>query len=806
MIVEKARYCEVALPLPLDRLFTYRVPPTLQHRVQPGCRVVVPLGSRKLTGVIVATHPDGSATACREVLQLLDEEPAFTPELLELARWMASYYVAPLGEVLRAMAPLSSELHESKTYSLTPAGAEIARRLMGAPGEGPAGQILRLLERRPLSAATLARKVEGAEAALQELLRRGWVEEEDSIALRDPLRAPADRLRVELIHTQTKDKLTKAERELLAYLELHPGSHNLKDVQKSLPGASQAARRLARRGLVRLTLEVPAIPSFQPRPRHILNSHQQRAWQAIVDALERNEFRAFLLYGVTGSGKTEVYLQAIEAALERDRGALLLVPEIALTPAVAGQFAHRFGAQVAILHSALSDRERAAQWRRVRSGEARVVVATRSGVFAPVKNLGLLIVDEEHDHSYKQEESPRYNARDVAVMRARMLNACVVLGSATPSLESRYNVERGRYQLLELPERVEQRPLPRVTIIDMRQEFLETRRQELFSRSLLEAIQQRLERNEQVILLLNRRGFSAFATCRSCGTRIQCQNCAVTLTYHRRERRMLCHYCNYAEPVPEVCPACGSEYIYFVGYGSERVEEELRRYFPQARVARMDRDTITGKRHYETILRDFIEHRYDVLVGTQMIAKGHDIPSVTLVGVISADIGLGLPDFRAAERTFQLLTQASGRAGRGDVPGDVLIQTLSPDHYSIRCAAAQDYIGFYQQELRFRRLMRYPPFTALTKILVRSHQRERALAMTQALAAQLHELPPQIKMLGPAEAPVSKLKGEYRYQMLLKATERGVLHQWLHQIRDFVVQQKWPATAVVIDVDPVSLM
>jgi len=269
---------------------------------------------------------------------------------------------------------------------------------------------------------------------------------------------------------------------------------------------------------------------------------------------------------------------------------------------------------------------------------------------------------------------------------------------------------------------------------------------------------------------------------------------------------MLCHYCNYAEPVPEVCPACGSEYIYFVGYGSERVEEELRRYFPQARVARMDRDTITGKRHYETILRDFIEHRYDVLVGTQMIAKGHDIPSVTLVGVISADIGLGLPDFRAAERTFQLLTQASGRAGRGDVPGDVLIQTLSPDHYSIRCAAAQDYIGFYEQELRFRRLMRYPPFTALTKILVRSHQRERALAMTQALAAQLHELPPQIKMLGPAEAPVSKLKGEYRYQMLLKATERGVLHQWLHQIRDFVVQQKWPATAVVIDVDPVSLM
>jgi len=805
-MAEPAPYCDVALPLPLDRLFTYRLPLTLQHRVQAGCRILVPFGSRKLVGVVVATHdqpPDGRP---REALQLLDEEPAFTPDLMELARWIAHYYVAPLGEVFRTMAPLASEVRQSRTYALTPAGREVARRLTGAASEGAAGQILRLLDERPLSEATLARKVPGASEVLQGLLRRGWVSEEERTEMRDLLRAPAARLRVELVARASQEKLSKAEREVLAYLELHPGSHNLADLESRVRGASTAARKLARRGLVRLFPEAPQVSWASPRPRHVLNPFQQRAWEAITAALDRRQFHAFLLFGVTGSGKTEVYLHAIEAALARGRGALLLVPEIALTPAVAGQFAQRFGYQIAILHSGFTARERAAQWRRIRHGEARVVVATRSGVFAPVQDLGLIIVDEEHDHSYKQDETPRYHGRDVAVMRAQMLGAVVVLGSATPSIESRYNVERGRYTLLELPERVEQRPLPTVHVIDMRQEFLETRRQELFSRRLLEAIRQRLERHEQVVLLMNRRGFSSFATCRSCGERIQCRNCAVTLTYHRAERRMLCHYCNYAEPVPERCPACGSEYIYFVGYGSERVEEELRRVFPQARIARMDRDTVTGKRQYELILQGFSEHAYDILVGTQMIAKGHDVPGVTLVGVVSADIGLGLPDFRAAERTFQLLTQAAGRAGRGEIPGEVLIQTLSPDHYAIRCAAAQDYPRFYEQELRFRRLMRYPPFTALAKILIRSRKQDEAWHISQRLAAHFQQLPPEIKLLGPSEAPVPKLKSEYRYQMLLKSTSRRLLNQLLHEARRYAGEQQWPPTAVVIDVDPVTLL
>ena len=530
------------------------------------------------------------------------------------------------------------------------------------------------------------------------------------------------------------------------------------------------------------------------------------AYNEIEGALRSATFRAFLLHGVTGSGKTEVYLKSIDACLALGRSALLLVPEIALTPAVAGQFFHRFGDRVAILHSAFHDAERAEQWRRIRAGQASVVVGTRSGVFAPVRNLGLVVVDEEHDGSYKQQETPRYHGRDVAVMRAQAAGAVVVLGSATPSLESRYNADRKKYTLLELPERIEQRPMPDVELIDMRQEFLETRKQTTFSRRLVEAVRERLASGEQTMLLLNRRGFSSFVTCRSCGERMECINCSVTLTYHRRDRRMLCHYCNYAQKVPSVCQKCGSEHLHFIGVGSERVEEELHQNFPEARIARLDRDTVAGKRHFETILHGFRDGDFDILVGTQMIAKGHDIPNVTLVGIVSADIGLGMPDFRAAERTFQLLTQAAGRAGRGDRPGIVLIQTINPDHYAVRYASGQDYQGFYEKELQFRRLMRYPPFSALANVLVRSEKQEDALAMSTELGRLLDPAPEGLKVLGPAEAPVSKLKREYRYQLLIKAASRKRLNEILQQLRRFAHERKWNPTALVIDVDPLTLL
>ncbi len=800
-------YCDVSLPVPLDRPFSYSLPETLRHRVRPGCRVLVPFGTRKLTGVVLRTHGDAPEAPVRDALRLLDSEPALGMDMLALGEWIAAYYCAPLGEVLRAMTPLGGELRRGKVYSLTDKGRDALRQLgLDGPPQDPAVQLMTMLEFRPVSARRLEQKLPGAAQRLKALEKRGFIVVEELAADRDPLRAPAEKLRVEIAAGPGEARLKKAERELLAYLELHPGSHNLKDLDIAVKNSSAAARALARRGILSLRPELPEMAIEPPRSPHLLNPHQQAAFDTIRGAIEARAFRAFLLQGVTGSGKTEVYLRAIDYALALGRGALLLVPEIALTPAVAGQFFHRFGERVAILHSAFGDAERAAQWRRIRSGEAGIVVGTRSGVFAPVAELGLVIVDEEHDQSYKQEETPRYNGRDVAVLRARAARACVVLGSATPSMESRYNAERGKYTLLRLPERIERRPLPEVELIDMRVEFVDTRKQSTFSRRLLEEIGARLESGEQTMVLLNRRGFSSFVACRSCGARIECPNCAVTLTYHRRDQRLLCHYCNHAERVPSKCPACGSEHIYFLGVGSERVEEELHRQFPRARIARMDRDTVTGKRGYETILAGFRDRSYDILVGTQMIAKGHDIPNVTLVGVVSADVGLGMPDFRAAERTFQLLTQAAGRAGRGELPGRVLIQTINPDHYAVRFAAAQDYELFYEKELQFRRVMRYPPFSALANVLVRSPNQADALRMSGELGALLQPVPEHVKVLGPAEAPVPRLKSEYRYQLLLKAAGRKRLKETLDRLQRYAQEQKWPATSLVIDVDPLTLM
>ncbi len=802
-------YCDVSLPVPLDQPFTYSLPETLRHRVRPGCRLLVPFGPRKLTGVILTCHDDRPEVPTRDALRLLDSAPVLSGELLALGRWIAGYYCAPLGEVLRGMLPLASEIRRGKVWTLTDAGRDAARQLLldSAPDD-PVAQVLRMLERRPLSAAYLAKALPLADKAIRALERKRFIAAEEVQTERDPLRAPSERLRVELASKPPSSdlKLAKPERELRAFLELHPGSHNLRELEGVVKNSSPAARSLARKGVVSLKPETAEVNAGPVRARHTLNPAQQAAFDAISGAIAARRFQTFLLHGVTGSGKTEVYLSAIETALAQGRGALLLVPEIALTPQMAGQFFARFGNRVAILHSAFTDVERTGQWRRIQSGEASVVVGTRSGVFAPVRNLGLIVVDEEHDGSYKQEETPRYNGRDVAIVRAQGAGACVVLGSATPSLESRYNTEKGKYTLLELPGRIEARPLPAVELIDMRQEFLETRKQDTFSRALMEALAARVDSGEQTIVMLNRRGFSAFVACRACGERVQCINCSLTLTYHKRDRRLLCHYCGYAEKVPSACPKCQSDKIYFLGLGSERVEEELHRAFPAARIARLDRDTATGKRQYESILQDFREGNYDILVGTQMIAKGHDIPNVTLVGVVSADIGLGMPDFRAAERTFQLLTQVAGRAGRGAIPGTVLVQTINPDHYAVRLAAAQDYAAFYDKELHFRRMMLYPPFSAMANVLVRAEKKEAAMRMSGELGMLLTPPPEKLRIMGPAEAPVPRLKNEYRYQFLVKAASRKALNELLQTVRNYALKQKWGATALVIDVDPLTLM
>lgn len=793
--------------MPLDQAFTYSLPLTLQHRVKTGARVVVPFGPRKITGVVLRVHDEEPGMAVKPAMLLLDAEPVLDDELIALGRWMANYYCTTLGEVLRSMLPLAADVRAGKVYSLTDAGRDAARQLsIAIDNEDPAQQVLQLLLSRSLSSAHLKKKVPLADKALKSLEKRGWVAVEQTQNERDPLRAPAEKLRILPVDTTPQGKLPKAERELLAFLALHPGSHNLAELEATVKNASTAARSLARRQLVTLTPEPIAMRAAAPKPPHALNQAQRGAVDIVAAAIATGKFAPFLLHGVTGSGKTEVYLNAIDAALACGRGSILMVPEIALTPAVAGQFYSRFGDRVAILHSAFSDSERADQWRKIRAGGASVVVGTRSGVFAPVRNLGLVIVDEEHDGSYKQEENPRYNGRDVAVVRAQALGATIVLGSATPSLESRYNAEQGKYTLLEMPERIASRPLPQVHLVDMRQEFLETRKYATFSRALSAALTERIANHEQTMVLLNRRGFSSFVTCRSCGERVGCTNCALTLTYHRRDRRLLCHVCGYAEKVPKICPKCGSEHLHFMGTGSEKVEDELHSEFPEARIARLDRDTVTGKRQFEDILSSFREGAFDVLVGTQMIAKGHDIPNVTLVGVVSADVGLGMPDFRAAERTFQLLTQVAGRAGRGELPGVVYMQTINPDHYAVRLAAVQDYAAFYEKELQFRRFMKYPPFAAMANLIVRAAKQEDALRMSTELGHQLSPAPDNMKILGPAEAPVPKLKAEFRYQLLIKSASRKSLNALLQRAREFAKSQKWGATALVIDVDPQSLM
>ena len=803
-----ALYCDVCLPVPLDQPFTYSLTGEARQTATIGCRVLVPFQQRKLCGTILRLHDEAPGYKLRPIEKLLDVEPIFDEKLISLGLWVARYYLAPVGEVFRIMAPLGGQIRRNKIFTLTDAGRDVARQsLLGiAEATDPALIVLKALDERPMSLESLRRRSPEAPQLMQEFQRKGYLRVEEEAHERDPLRAPATKLNVEGLAVESTEKLPKWERELLAFLHLHPGAHPLDELEAQVKNASQSARSLCRRALVRLTPRMSAIRLPHQRPPHSLNTSQQAAYEQLAKAIHKGSYAAFLLQGVTGSGKTEVYLQAIEAALASGRSALLMVPEIALTPQVAGQFAVRFGESVAILHSAFSESERAEYWRRIRRGEARVVVGTRSAVFAPMPDLGLIIVDEEHDGSYKQEETPRYNGRDVAVVRAQQIGAIVVLGSATPSLETRYNAERDKYQRLLLPDRIERRPMPSVEIVDLRQEFLETKKNSLFSRRMIEAVRDKLTLGEQAMLLMNRRGFSSFVACRGCGYKVECINCSVTLTFHRKDRRLLCHYCGYAEKVPQICVKCESEHIQFIGSGSERIEEELREAFPDARIARMDRDTINSKGDYENILNGFREGSFDILVGTQMIAKGHDIPNVTLVGIVNADIGLGMPDFRAAERTFQLLTQAAGRAGRGGLPGTVVLQTINPEHYAVRFSAVQDYELFYAKELHFRKVMRYPPFASLANVVFRSERQEEALRMSGEIAELLKDEKEGVRILGPAEAPVPRVNKEFRYQMLIKAAQRKRLAGILDKLRKYATERNWPATSIVVDVDPLNLL
>jgi len=815
-------FCDVALPVPLDMVFTYRVPADATPVV--GGRVLVPFRQQRLTGIVVDLHDRKPSVTIKPILSVLDVAPVLDDQLLRLGRWIADYYLAPLGEVFRTMLPLNAEFKRSTAYRITAEG-RMALHLAGTKGSSARSRRTpdeQDAEVRVLDYLSAQQEVAGDAAQVREetlrsstrvskliltaMVRKKWLAREDVSAVRDASRT----VKIALLKS-ADGKLNDNQRNVIETLVASGGRVPV-DVLQGLEVPRTTLSTLVKRGSIEVIEEPAAFAVSRSKPRAArlefdFNPAQQAALKRVRDAVERRRFSGILLHGVTGSGKTAVYLAGMRAVLDAGPSAILLVPEIGLTPAVAADLHQIFGDEVAILHSALSDKERAQQWHRIKSGEARMVVGTRSAVFAPVADLALIIVDEEHDSSYKQEETPRYHARDIAVMRAKMANAAVVLGSATPSLESYFNAKKNKYALVELPDRVEQRPLPEVEIIDMRQEFQETGQEQVISRKLAAEIKERFERKEQVMVLLNRRGYSPVVLCRTCGKTLECQNCAIAMTHHKREHKMVCHYCGYTAPVPKACIHCGSEYVYFLGTGSEKLEELLHGMFPQARIARLDRDTVRGHEDFERTLNALSDGQLDLLVGTQMIAKGHDIHGVTLVGVVGADSALGMPDFRAAERTFQLLTQVAGRAGRGQSLGKVVLQTYFQDHYAVQHAAHHDFAGFYDKELRFRSWMHYPPYSALANVLVRSNKLDEALRWSGTLGKWFEQTRHEgVRVLGPATAPIMRLKSDYRYHFVLKSPSREKLNATLRAMLAYAAQLKIPRTQVIVDVDALWLM
>ncbi len=896
-------FCDVALPVPLDRLFTYRLEGL---SVEAGARVLVPFAGQRLVGFAVRVHGEAPAPEIetKPVERVMDDAPLLSTELLELGRWVAEYYCAPLGEVLRGMAPLGAEVRRQFVYRIGEAGRRVLyegaakgssrRTRLSAEEQNREYAVLNYLESGEPAKISALRSATGANKALLDAMtKKRWLLREAVAEARDARRV--ERVAVLKVEGSREQEVGSSEQEVASRgpfgqaespqqapvadepldertpesravvggrTQIPCGNDNqergaggrrlprLNDNQLALMaelagcGGRERVRELqarmatrgvppgtlgtlVRRGLVRLEEAAQAFhvsglgqkAGKRFAHEHVLNEAQTEALASIAVALDKGGFQPHLLYGVTGSGKTAVYVAAMQRALAAGKSALLLVPEIGLTPATAAQMVAAFGSEVALLHSQLTPDERAEQWHRVRRGEARVVVGTRSAVFAPLMDLGLILVDEEHDASYKQEETPRYHGRDVAVMRAKLRGCTVVLGSATPSLESWQNAETGRYTRLEMLARVADRPLPEVESIDMREEFRATGQEQLFSRQLLEETRATLDRGEQAILLLNRRGYSAVVMCRSCGEKLQCENCAISLTFHKSgdERelagparvgaRLECHYCGYRRGVPERCPTCQSEHLFYLGAGSQQGEERLAELFPGARLGRMDRDTVRTRGDMERLLERLHSGEINLLVGTQMIAKGHDIHGVTLVGVIGADFALGLPDFRAAERVFQLLTQVSGRAGRGHLPGRVLVQTYQPDHYVHHFARTHDFTGFAAREMSFRRGARYPPFTALANVIVQSESLTEALDWSGRLGRWLAGQRLQgVRVAGPAAAPIARLKRIFRYHFVLRAERRSSLRACLRGLLTRVDAEGIPRRAVVVDVDALHLM
>ncbi|HWN99941.1 MAG TPA: primosomal protein N' [Blastocatellia bacterium] len=844
-------FAEVAVPVHVRQTFTYNLPGDLASRASIGSRVTVPFGQKTVTGFIVALHEDPAGEVARsdikDVEELIDEAPIITREILELTRWVSDYYFAPWGECIRAALPSGAAVVSERVLTITDAGrSEISHLDRTSPRRLALELFLqsdivtvRQLERqfsKPRAAAMIKQLERGGlirvaqrvgetrmKPKLQNAVRltgSGFgvksSESTERVALEGDGEKQGSKTRTPNRKPRTRNSaapLNEKQQRVIELIRLRGEPVALSELLDEAGVTGSVVRTLEKRGVVEVFAREVRRDPLAHVARHAaeavtLNAEQQTGLDQIVSQLDARKYSTFLLHGVTGSGKTEIYLRAMREAISRGLGVLMLVPEISLTPVLSRRLRANFGDAVAILHSSLSEGERIDEWRRIKQGDARVVIGTRSAVFAPIENLGLIIVDEEHESSYKQDESPRYHGRDTAIMRAMQANAVAVLGSATPSVESYHNARSGKYTYVKLQARYADRALAAVEVVDMREVFKRHGKQRTFSDELIQAIDETHSRGEQSMILLNRRGFSAFALCRSCGLAIHCPDCDVTLTFHRYNESLQCHYCGYIRPAPRVCPACEGQYIHYVGYGTEQLEAKLREMFPAMNIARLDRDTTRRRGSFEQIIMEFAEGGIDLLVGTQMIAKGHDFHNVTLVGVVSVDAGLALPDFRASERTFQLLTQVSGRAGRGDRPGRVIIQTYHPQHYSMVYAREQNYEEFYNRESNFRAAMHYPPFSAMVNVLVHDKDLNRANTTASQFARELREAASGsgLRVLGPAPAPISRIKGEHRVQVLIKAITRSQAREALERAMDRTLAGGASARSINVEVDPMNLM
>ena len=811
-------YAEVVFNLPVRESFTYRVPDRFLGMAREGMRVFVPFGRRRLTGYIIALSGSLEKNiTLKPIEDILDTEPVISQELLKLTKWIADYYHSSWGEAIKAALPAGLDDETREVFSLTETGMS---SLENGNLKDPSSFILNALKNKgKLTQKQLQRLLNKNFSAwsFAGLKKAGLISGNTSIK-KSTIHSRYEKSLRALPRKDDTDKLLgRSPKQRAIYQFALQREITVSELKEKVPSYSAPLRQLQKKGLVEVFMtktarnfeEPEPDPDWIPEMPLKFSPAQENCFNEITPSIDMSRFKTFLLHGVTGSGKTELYIRCIQRVLEQRKTAIMIVPEISLTPQTVSRFLKRFGSQVAILHSGLSQAERYQEWKKTHEGKVSIVVGARSAVFAPFKNLGVIVIDEEHDSSYKQDSTPRYHARDTAIVRAQSKNAVVILGSATPSLESLKNAQDGKYHYLSLKQRVHARLLPSIRIIDMGREKNEKKNFSILSISLKNAVRDRLERGEQVFLFLNRRGTANYVFCRECGFVFQCGRCSVTLTFHGHGNTLQCHYCNFTTRTPKTCADCSGDVIRFSGFGTQKLESETQRLFPKARILRLDRDTTRKKSAFDTMHQKMQTGQIDILIGTQMITKGHDFPNVTLVGVVHADISLNIPDFRSSEKTFQLLTQVAGRAGRGKVPGQVIIQTHNSDHFVLKFVREHDYEKFTHRELAFRKKLNYPPFSRLIALEIESENersgQDAARKLKNVLTRAITKVA-GIEMLGPTKAALYKINNRFRWHFIIRSGKVQSLRSFLHQCRNLEELRltKTSKIKISMDVDPIN--